>query len=213
MISIKKFVFSPFYENTYLIYSGSDCWIIDPGCFDASEQSELQGYIKNQKLKPKRLINTHCHIDHVFGNAFVHRTYGLKPMYHALEEQTLKLAAPSAMMYGINDYEPSPTAETYLEEGDVLKIDGKPFEVIFVPGHAPGHIALISHEMKWVIGGDVLFEGSIGRTDLPGGDFDTLIGSIKSKLLTLPDDYLVFCGHGNETTIGRERQTNPFLIN
>lgn len=212
MVEIKKFVFSPFQENTYvLISSEKRCWIIDPGCYFPEEKNELKAFIASRALTPERLINTHCHLDHVFGNSFVSEEYGLLPEYHRLDEPTLQMAESSARLYGIPGFEPSPSAAHYLEEGDTLTLGQSSFEVIFVPGHAPGHIALVNHEAATVMGGDVLFRESIGRTDLPGGNHGQLIASIKNKLFKLSDRFVVYSGHGPETTIGHERKHNPFL--
>lgn len=214
MVDIKKFVFSPFQENTYVLVSEcKDCWIIDPGCYHKEEKQVLERFIAENKLNPTRLINTHCHLDHVFGNKFVYDAFDLLPEYHQRDEQTMKYASVSADMYGIPGFEESPKAKAYLKEGTVLKLGDHEFEIVFVPGHAPGHIALINHKDKFVIGGDVLFQGSIGRTDLPGGSFDTLVKSIKSQFYILADDYVVHSGHGPETSIGFEKRTNPFIKN
>lgn len=212
MVDIKKFVFSPFQENTYvLVNKEKECWIIDPGCYFREEKTELLDFIKANELKPIRLINTHCHLDHVFGNKFMFDTYGLLPEYHRLDEPTLEMAQAAAKMYGIPDYDPSPKAVLFLNEGDTLSLGNTQFEVFFLPGHAPGHIALVNHGQEVVIGGDVLFYDSIGRTDLPGGNHARLIDSIKSKLFKLKDGYTVYSGHGEETSIGREKKYNPFL--
>lgn len=213
MVSIKKFVFSPFQENTYLLHhSDKTCWIIDPGCYFQEEREELQEFITSNNLNPTRLLNTHCHIDHVFGNHFVHETFGLLPEFHALDLPTLAYADKSAEMFGIPNFEPSPEPEHFLEEDTSLSLGEFDFEIVFVPGHAPGHVAFVNHQDKYVIGGDVLFQRGIGRTDLPGGDYDTLISSIETVFMALPDDYVVYSGHGPETTIGAERKQNPFLL-
>lgn len=147
----------------------------------------------------------------MFGNKYVCDEYSLLPEYHALDEPTMKMAGVSANLYGINGFEESPRASVNLKENDTIDLDGNPFEIRFVPGHAPGHVAFINHDQKTIIGGDVLFHGSIGRTDLPGGDFDTLIASIRNQFFNLADDFKVYSGHGEETTIGHEKRTNPFL--
>lgn len=210
-VAIKKFVFSPFQENTYVLSVNQVCWIIDPGCYFAEEKDELKAHIAANALRPARLINTHCHLDHVFGNRFVYERYGLLPELHALDSITLAMAKTSANLYGLTAFEESPVAEAHLSEGTTLHLGGVAFEVVFVPGHAPGHIALVCHTGRFVIGGDVLFLGSVGRTDLPGGDFRTLEKSIREQFYTLPDDYTVFSGHGSETTIGAEKRSNPFI--
>lgn len=211
-VHIKKFEFSPFQENTYVVYNNHrHCWIIDPGCYFPEEKQELAEFIASSDLKPMALINTHCHLDHVFGNAFVCEQYNLLPQYHRLEQQTMALAPVSANMYGVPGFETSPAPEQFLKVPSVVKLDGLEAELRFCPGHAPGHIVLVFHHEKMVVGGDVLFRESIGRTDLPGGDHQTLLTSIRQQLFTLDDDYVVYSGHGPETTIGYEKKHNPFL--
>lgn len=212
MIHIEKFVFSPFQENTYVVYNEhKNAWIIDPGCYDQSEKTELKNFIEKAGLTVKKLINTHCHLDHVFGNKFVCDTYKVSPEYHRADEATMNLAPVSANLYGIPGFETSPKASVYLDEHSKLQLDDETFEIRFCPGHAPGHIVLIHHEQKLVINGDVLFYGSIGRTDLPGGNHEQLLNSIRTQLFSLEEDYTVYCGHGPETTIGFEKKHNPFL--
>jgi len=210
MIHIKSFVFNPFMENTYVLYDDSKhCVIVDPGCYETYEQQELSDFIEKEGLVVDKLLNTHCHIDHVFGNQFVKDKYGVKLYVHKEDEATLKAVKAYAPAYGFNQFVESDVDE-YLEEGKSVTFGDSTLDVVFVPGHAPGHVAFIDHSAKTIIGGDVLFQGSIGRTDLPGGDFDTLIKSIHTKFFPLPNDYTVYCGHGPETTIGREKQSNPF---
>ncbi|MEX2597104.1 MAG: MBL fold metallo-hydrolase [Salibacteraceae bacterium] len=212
MLHIKQFTFSPFQENTFVLYGEKNsCWIVDPGCYEDEEKQELKAFIASKNLVPKRLINTHCHLDHVFGNKFVSETYGLLPQYDQRDEPTMKMAAISASMYGIPGFEESPACEQYISDGDQLELDGEAFELRFCPGHAPGHLVFIHHASKQVIGGDVLFRESIGRTDLPGGNHEQLIASIKTQLFTLDGDYTVFPGHGPSTSIAHEKKCNPFL--
>jgi glyoxylase-like metal-dependent hydrolase (beta-lactamase superfamily II) len=184
--------------------------IIDPGCYVAAEQQQLKNFIEEKKLKPVRLLNTHCHVDHVAGNAFVHDTYALKPVIHKNDLPILESQERVCALYGLN-CDVSPMAEEFIEEGDIIRFGNSALKVIFTPGHAPGHVVFYNAENKFVINGDVLFSGSIGRTDLPYGDFDTLEQSIKTKMYTLPDDTIVHCGHGPSTTIGKEKQSNPFV--
>lgn len=214
MLQIKKFEFSPFSENTYVVYNAEthECAIIDPGCYGTEEQAELTEFIESRKLKPVKLLNTHCHIDHVFGNAYVHRKYGLLPICHQADVVTLHRMPAAAQIWGIDKYELSPEPVEFLKEGDIVTIGEDVLDVVFVPGHAPGHIAFINKSQKFVMGGDVLFAGSIGRVDLPGGDYTTLMESIVKKFLPLGDDVVVYSGHGPETTIGKERKTNPFIL-
>lgn len=210
MIHVKSFVFNPFMENTYVLYDDTKaCVIIDPGCYEPYEQQELKQYITENNLEVVKLLNTHCHIDHVFGNQFVKDEFKVDLYIHPLDEATLKAVKAYAPAYGISNYNEA-TADHFLEDGDKVKFGNSTLDVLFVPGHAPGHIAFYSKEDKLCIGGDVLFHGSIGRTDLPGGDFDTLIRSIHEKMFPLGDDVTVYCGHGPETSIGYEKKSNPF---
>lgn len=208
---IKAFVFNPFQENTYVIADDEtgECVIIDPGCYEQMERSELADFIGENGYKVKMLWNTHCHIDHVLGNEFVKQKYLTRLYMHRTEEFVLNAQKILAPHYGFNQYQESKPDE-FLNENDCLTIGGELFTVLFVPGHSPGHIAFYNEKQKVVIAGDVLFKSSIGRTDLPGGDFDTLISSIHHKLFVLPNDVTVYPGHGPETTIGDEKRTNPF---
>ncbi|MCO6501083.1 MAG: MBL fold metallo-hydrolase [Vicingus serpentipes] len=211
MINVHYFTFNGFQENTYVLYDDTkECVIIDPGCYSNEEQKELSKFITDKQLKPIKLLNTHCHIDHVLGNNFVASTYQVGLEMHKNDLPILHATPEYGHMYGFNiDKSPEPT--TFLDEGDVVPFGNSELSIVYAPGHAPGHIAFISHNDKFVIGGDILFYQSIGRTDLPGGDYNTLINSIKTKFLTLPDDYKVYTGHGPSTTIGFEKSNNPFL--
>jgi hydroxyacylglutathione hydrolase len=211
MIRIKVFVFNPFQENTYLLHDETgECVIIDPGCYSADEELELAQYIKDEKLKPVALINTHTHIDHILGNNFIYKTYGLKPVVHKAGEVFLETAPEHGSMFGLN-VSKMVMPEKYLEENQVFKFGNSGFDVLYTPGHVDGSVCLVNHENRFVISGDVLFSGSIGRTDLPTGDFDLLAKSIREKLYTLPDDFVVHPGHGPATTIGEEKAGNPFV--
>lgn len=210
MLQIKSFVFNAFQENTYILYDETkECVIIDPGCYDKDEQGELAFFIKENTLNVNILLNTHCHVDHVLGNYFVKEKYKTKLYIHAQDEPVLKAVKVYAPNYGLQQYQEA-SPDVYMKEGDTISFGKQKLSVLFVPGHSPGHVAFYSAENKIVIGGDVLFKNSIGRTDLPGGNFDTLINSIHQKLFTLPDDVVVYPGHGPETTIGFEKKTNPF---
>ena len=212
MIQIAKFTFNPFQENTYILHDETkECVIIDPGCQSKAEQEKLSAFIEREGLKPVLLLNTHAHVDHVFGNYFVHKKYQLELGLHQLDLPTLQLVPRACMMYGIQDFELSPEPGYYLEEGKNIIFGNSELEVFFTPGHAPVHVVFYSSADGFVINGDVLFEGSYGRTDLPGGDFDTLKKSITEKMFTLPEETVVFSGHGGETTIGREKNSNPIL--
>jgi hydroxyacylglutathione hydrolase len=210
MISIKTIVFNPFAENTFLLYDESkECIIIDPGCYTSKEQDSLREVIDKSLLKPIALLNTHCHIDHVLGNAFVKKIYGL-PLQVPIDDEPVLAAVPSyAAAYGFPDYEHT-TADRLITAGQVFNFGNSQITTRLVPGHTKGHVVFVNTDEKICLGGDVLFDGSIGRTDLPGGNFNTLINSIHEQLFTLPDDTIVYPGHGPTTTIGHEKRTNPF---
>ena len=211
MITIKKFTFNPFQENTYILFDETkECVVIDPGCYDRNEKTSLTNFIEENKLIPVQLLNTHCHIDHVLGNYIISNNYKLKLAANKLEIPVLKGSSQWGSQYGING-DLSPEIEIYLSEGDNIEFGNSKLEVIFVPGHSPGHIAFVNHDEKFIINGDVLFQGSFGRYDLPGGDLETLSQSIQKKLFVLPDNYKVYAGHMGETTIGEEKHTNPIL--
>ena len=210
--TIVIFTFNPFQENTYVVFDETnECVIIDPGCFEAHERIELDKFIRENNLKPVRLLNTHCHIDHVFGNAFVNRTWGLELEIHRGELPVLEAVPQVSKFYGVPMGEPSPMPGRFIEEGEVIAFGNTKLEAILTPGHSPASLSFFDREDGLLIAGDVLFQGSIGRSDLPGGDHDTLIASIINKLLPLGDDVKVFPGHGPSTTIGFERENNPFL--
>lgn len=209
MIRVQTFTFNGFQENTYVISLGSSCIIVDPGCCNKQEEIELDQYIVSENLKPELLINTHCHIDHVLGNDSVKNKYRIPLLIHEKELPVLQAVKAYAPNYGFPAYSEA-TPDQFISEGEKIKFGNASFEVIFVPGHAPGHIGLYFREEKNLFAGDVLFRESIGRTDLPGGDFDTLINSIRKKIFILPDDTIVFPGHGPATTVGHEKIYNPF---
>lgn len=211
MTRIKVFVFNPFQENTYLLYDETgECLIVDPGCYSTDEEQQLLNYLKDNKLKPVALVNTHTHIDHVLGNRFIFKSFGLKPIIHPAGEVFLHSAAAHGSMFGLTVGE-MVFPEKFINEKDILKFGNSSLEVIYTPGHADGSVCLANHEERFVITGDVLFNGSIGRTDLPTGNFEILEKSITQKLYTLPDDYTVYPGHGMETTIGDEKRDNPYV--
>jgi len=212
MIIIKIFTFNAYSENTYVLYDETnECVIIDPGMYDGSEQNTLAAFIKEKTLKPVLLLNTHCHLDHVFGNKFVFDTWGLKPQFHVAELPILQVVPGYAPQMGFTRYELSPEPETFLPETGTISFGNSHLELIFAPGHSPAHLCFYSKNDRFLIGGDVLFYGSIGRTDLPGGNHQQLIHNIKEKLFVLPDDCKVYPGHGPATTIGFEKQNNPFF--
>ncbi|MDX2134467.1 MAG: MBL fold metallo-hydrolase [Saprospiraceae bacterium] len=204
---------NPFAENAYLVWDedSRECVIVDPGMYTQAEQKRLVSAIKERELTPVRLLNTHAHLDHVFGNAFVYRTWGLRPEIHPLEEVILERYPEVCRMYGIPDAEPSPSAGALLQPGDVIRFGRSELRVLFTPGHSPGSISFYCESDAFVLGGDVLFWESIGRTDLPGGDFSTLAQSIRRELYALPGETVVFPGHGPATTIRHEMGNNPFV--
>jgi glyoxylase-like metal-dependent hydrolase (beta-lactamase superfamily II) len=211
-MNIKKFTFGPFQENTFVLFDDSgECVIIDPGCYTSTEQTELADFIEDNTLKPVQLLNTHCHVDHIAGNRFVNEKFGLLPIIHELDIPVLEMQESVSAVYGL-PCEKSPMPEFFMEDGDTLSFGQSHLEVIFAPGHCPGHVVFLHKNSKQLIGGDVLFYGSVGRKDLPGGDHATLIDSIKNKIFPLGDEIKIYCGHGPETTIGHERKTNPFLV-
>ncbi|WEK19492.1 MAG: MBL fold metallo-hydrolase [Candidatus Pedobacter colombiensis] len=211
MISIKQFTFNPVRENTYILFDETgECVIIDPGMYDAAEQNAVVNFIKDQNLKPVLLLNTHCHYDHVFGNKFVYDNWGLKPQFHKGELYVLQAIPGYVPQLGLH-YELSPEPEVFLPESGKVNFGNSQLELIFAPGHSPAHLCFYAAADNFLIGGDVLFYCSIGRTDLPGGNHLQLINSIKNNLFILPDDCKVYPGHGQSTTIGFEKQHNPFL--
>ncbi len=211
MVEVKSFVCNPYQENTYLLFDESrECVIIDPGMYTGDEQNEVLKYIAAEKLKPVLLLNTHCHIDHVLGNKFIFDTYGLLPRFHKGEEAMLNAVVAYAPQMGIR-YEVSPLPEVYLAESGVINFGKSELELIFAPGHSPAHLCFYNRQDNLLIGGDVLFYQSIGRTDLPGGNHEQLIRSIREKIFKLPDDCRVYPGHGQSTLVGFEKEFNPFL--
>lgn len=209
MVSVEVFCFNAFAENTFIIEEGRDCLIVDPGCYDQDEYQALVNHIQENDLKPSKIINTHCHIDHILGVDQLKEYYGIPFYIHKNDQSLLESSKVIAPVYGFQSYR-EPEVDGFLEEGEEVLVGSSVWRVIEVPGHAPGHIALYNDENRIVIAGDVLFQNSIGRTDLPGGNYDTLLHSIRNKLFTLPDDVIVYPGHGPETTIGYEKQHNPF---
>jgi hydroxyacylglutathione hydrolase len=210
MISIQTFVFNPLSENTYVVFDETrEAVVIDPGCYELHEKNEMDEFIQEKKLKVTYLLNTHCHVDHVLGNDHVKEKYKVPFLVHRIEEPVLRAVKTYASNYGFVSYR-EVLPDQYVGEGELITFGDTEFKVLFVPGHSPGHIAFYNEKEKMIFSGDVLFERSIGRTDLPGGNFTTLIQSIHQKLFTLPDDVVVHSGHGATTTIGEEKIYNPF---
>jgi hydroxyacylglutathione hydrolase len=211
MITVKSFTFSPVTENTYVLYNDDgDAIIIDPGCYFPEEELKLEELIAIKELNVVQLINTHCHLDHVFGNKWAAEKYGLELFIHPNEEQVLAFAPQSGKMWGL-PFENYSGKLHFLQDGDIVALGKDELKVLLAPGHSPGSICFYCEAQKFVIGGDVLFYESIGRTDLPGGDHNTLLNSIREKLFALPGDVTVYPGHGTSTTIGHEKKYNPFL--
>lgn len=212
MLHQKNLIFNLFAENTYVLYNDSkEAFIIDPGCSNAKECDILAAFIDNNSLKPVCLLLTHAHLDHILGNDFVYRKYGLAPYMHKDDLDLLHALAYSATFYGLDGAVPSPEPAGFLNDGDTIKLGDIEFKIIHAPGHSKGSICFYAPAEKKLWGGDVLFHESIGRTDLPGGDFDTLANSIHHGLFSLPDDVNVYSGHGEPTTIGHEKHYNPFV--
>lgn len=213
MLQVHSFTFNPLEENTYVLFDETKkAAIVDPGCYEKAEQNELSRFITEQGLTVTHLINTHCHIDHVLGNEFVKRTFRAPFYIHPLEEPVLRAATAYAAMYGFPAYQPA-QPDQWLAPGTDIIIGQTPMSVLFLPGHSPGHIGLYQKEQKLLISGDVLFYRSVGRTDLPGGDWETLAHSIRQRLFLLPDEVVVYPGHGPTTTVGDEKHYNPFVGN
>lgn len=211
MLKIAAFTFNPFQENTYIISNeNKDCWIVDPGMMDADEERILFTYLEQHSLVPRQIINTHAHIDHILGIDALKQKYGISFGMHELEKPVLANAKGSAMLFGI-PMGAAPTADFFIKEDQPLRLGGDEVSVRLTPGHSPGSIAFYYEPGQWVIGGDVLFNGSVGRTDLPGGNHEVLMQSIAQQMYSLPDATTVYSGHGPVTTIGQEKRTNPFI--
>ncbi|QQR88460.1 MAG: MBL fold metallo-hydrolase [Flavobacteriales bacterium] len=225
-MTVRSFTFNPFQENTYVVHNGSEGILVDPGCWKLHEEQELADWLEQNGITPVRLVLTHAHIDHVLGCAWVLERFGLKPQVHKADLPLLQAAPHQGALWGIH-CDPVPEPEVFLEPGGSLALGEDKLDILFVPGHAPGHIALYHNPLStpsaslrtgsegrgeaFVVSGDVLFNGSIGRTDLPGGDFDVLAKSIREVMYPLGDEVIVYSGHGDPTTIGKERRTNPFV--
>ncbi len=211
MLNIKVFTFNPFQENTYIVFDETkECVIIDPGMHNSSEEESLRSFIEENELKPKLLLNTHCHLDHVFGNGYCMDKFNLGLKIHKADLPTLEFGSTAAAMYGVN-FDGSPEPTEFFEDRDIIRFGNTELEVSHVPGHCPGHVVFIHHESKVIVGGDLLFQGSVGRVDLPGGNGAELDNSIRTKIYTLSDDYRILPGHGPETNVGFERKNNPFV--
>ncbi len=210
-MEIQSFVFSPLYENTYVLWDDTkNALIVDPGCYEKYEFEELISFIDQSNLNIKAIVNTHCHIDHVLGNAFLKRHFNIPLLIPVGEVEVLEAVKAYAPNWGISNYDPADPDHLIENEGSI-SVGNTDLKVIPAPGHSPGHQVFYSEENKMLIGGDVLFRESIGRTDLPGGDHNTLLKSIKTNVFSLPEDTIVYPGHGPTTTIGYEKTNNPFV--
>lgn len=211
MLVVKAFTFSPVQENTYLLYNEQkQAVLIDPGCYFDEERQELLQFLNEHELQLQLLLNTHCHLDHVFGNKWVHEQFGLELHLHPKEQQVLEFAPASGLMWNL-PFDNYTGPLHFLQEGQKMELGTDELEVLFAPGHSPGHVCFYCRRQGFVVGGDVLFRESIGRTDLPGGNHATLLQSIRTQLFTLPNETVVYSGHGEPTTIGHEKRYNPFL--
>lgn len=211
MLNVHFFTFNAFQENTYLISNHKkECWIVDPGMYEQRETDGFISFIEKQGLTPKAIINTHAHLDHIFGVQAMVDKYNIPFSIHQLEQPVLDRGRETAAMFGFS-FNNLPAVSGYIDHTKPLQLGEDTLEVFLTPGHSPGSVSFYYKPGNWVIAGDVLFQGSIGRTDLPGGDFDTLIRSIKTHLFALPYNTTVLSGHGESTTIGDEKRDNPFL--
>jgi hydroxyacylglutathione hydrolase len=211
MLKVKSFEFSPIQENTYIVYNEfNNAIIIDPGCYFDEEKEALADYMDKMGLVPKMLLNTHCHLDHVFGNKYVAEKYNLTLRIHQGEKKVLDFAAASGLMYNL-PFDNYTGKIDYIAPEELIMLGEDQLQCLYTPGHSPASLSFYCEKDEFVISGDVLFRQSIGRTDLPGGDMDTLLNSIRSKLFVLPDNTSVYSGHGPVTTIGYEKRNNPFL--
>lgn len=211
MIRILKFEFNPIEVNTYVVFDETlQCVIIDAGCSNGYENEILQNAIAEHNLVPQKLICTHGHFDHIMGNDFVCKTYNINTFMHENDLENVINATSYSAYFSVDIVQP-PVPCDFLSDGDEIRFGNSALKVIFTAGHTRGGICLYSETEKILFSGDTLFKGSIGRTDLPGGDYDVLVESLQ-KLMRLPDDTKVYCGHGEETTIGYEKETNPFVV-
>jgi glyoxylase-like metal-dependent hydrolase (beta-lactamase superfamily II) len=211
MIQIKSFTFNDFQENTYIIYNEKDCIVVDPGNYQESENLEIKDFIEVHNLKLNYVLLTHCHIDHILGLKYLHDNYKMDVYIPEGELEMYKSSENIAIMYGLNLYNHLDSVQP-IKSNTKLNFSNSQIEILNVPGHSPDHLAYFFRGSKVCFSGDVLFKNSIGRTDLPGGNYDTLINSINNNLFTVGDDTLIYPGHGPSTLISDEKNENPFLI-
>ena len=213
MLEVKKFTFNPFSENTFIISNKlNDAIIIDPGCYYKEEQKVIDDYVSQNSLKIHAVLHTHSHLDHMFGTAYIIENYNVNLWIHKNDEITYESFEKVCDVYGIPNIQFPQKSPLFFNADNRININDIEFQILNVPGHSPGHVAFYNKENNFVINGDCLFENSIGRTDLPGGNHGQLLKSIKENLFVLPDQTIVYTGHGNETTIGKEKRTNSFLL-
>lgn len=211
MLQVTAFTFNPFQENTYVLSNEKkECWLIDPGMHGADEERVMYDFIEQNGLQPQQIINTHAHIDHILGIEGLKQKYNIPFGMHILEQPVLANAKGSAMLFGFT-FGAIPVPDFFIKEDAKITLGDDELEVRLVPGHSPGSILFYNAKGNWLIGGDVLFRGSVGRSDLPGGNHDVLMKSIKEQVYTLPDETIVYSGHGPETSVGQEKKTNPFI--
>ena len=212
MLHIKSFVFSPIQENTYLLYNEQkQCAIIDPGCYDDAERDQLSAFIEANGLKPVLLINTHCHLDHVFGNNFVSETYGLTALFHQKEQAVIDRLPEGGARWGVPT-EAYKGKVQYIQQDELIHFGKDVFKVLETPGHSPGSVCFYHEAQDFLIGGDLIFKDGVGRTDLPGSNPLDLIKSIQTQIFPLPDTMTIYSGHGPATTWGREKKANPYIL-
>ena len=211
MLTLQSFTYGPFQENTYVLYNEhNEAIIIDPGMYELNEFDAFFSYLSEMDLKPTLLLNTHTHIDHIFGNAAVVMKYKVPLAFHELDKPVFDHQLTARAMYNLT-FVPSPAPDYYLKENELVTLGSDSLQILLCPGHSPGSVCFYHKEQQFVIGGDVLFQQSIGRSDLPGGDYDSLVNSIHTQLFTLPDEVSVYSGHGPKTSIGFEKMNNPFV--
>jgi len=211
MLTIKTFQFNDFGVNTYVLANdNNECVIIDPGCYSKAEQTSFDDFLETSKYKVEKLIITHCHIDHILGIAHLEDKFGVGAWIHPAGKEFLRASIGYASVFGF-EVERIITPAGFINEGEQISLGSDKLDILYTPGHAEGSICFVNHSQKMVFTGDVLFNNSIGRSDMPTGDFDLLISSITNKLMMLSNDYTVYPGHGPMTTIGYERKNNPFI--
>jgi glyoxylase-like metal-dependent hydrolase (beta-lactamase superfamily II) len=212
MLTIHSFCFNAFQENTYIIFNEQkEAIIVDPGCYAPNEQATLANYISENKLTPTLLLNTHCHLDHVFGNSFVNEKYGLTAHFHKNEQPVIDRLPEGGARWGV-PCEPYKGAVKYILQDEIIKFGTDEFKVLFTPGHSPGSLCFYHAKQDFLIGGDLIFKDGVGRTDLPGCNPMDLMHSIKTQILPLPDTMTIYSGHGPLTTWGREKKANPYVL-